>query len=154
MSLIHQNLYQGEDLVGVDTKTYFEKLTESLLRSYNVDQESITLNTDVEDMTLNVDILVPLALITNELISNSLKHAFPDKSKGHVYLGFRKEGDDLVLEQSDNGKGFDPDRKDSQESFGYQLIRILSQKLRGNIQWRGEGGFHFTLRFPENPENG
>ena len=103
-------------------------------------------------MNLNVDTLVPLALITNELISNSLKHAFVDKEDGEITLGFRQENDSLILEQSDNGCGFIFAEMESQDSFGFQLIEILTQKLKGKYTWRGEASAHFILKCPKSQE--
>ena len=84
MALIHQNLYQEGDLIGVNTRDYITKLTTSLWHSYNIEEERISLITDIDPLRLDVDIMIPVGLILNELISNALKYAFVD---GRAWLG-------------------------------------------------------------------
>ena len=149
MSLIHQNLYQEENLIGVDTSNYFEKLIGGLFSSYNVDSNLIGVNLEVESMIIDIDTLVPMALIVNELMSNSLKHAFQSGEKGEIHFSFKKDGETIHLRQSDNGCGFEGDFDTlKSESFGFQLIEILSQKLHASFTASGKNGFQFTLTCP------
>lgn len=154
MSLIHQNLYQEDNLIGVNTTTYFEKLIGGLFASYNVDRELIKVDIEVESMIIDIDSLVPLALIVNELMSNSLKHAFDSNQLGQIRFVFKRAGDKIHLLQSDNGRGFEgawAARKS--DSFGFQLIEILSKKLDAQFEVDGRHGFHFSLTCSI-PENG
>jgi two-component sensor histidine kinase len=150
MSLIHQNLYQEDNLIGVNTKTYFDKLIGGLFTSYNIDRDRIKVHTDVQSLDVDIDTLVPLALIANELMSNSLKHAFGDDSKGNIYFYFHEDGDQLVMEQRDDGQGYSGSLETIKEdSFGFQLIEILSQKLRAETHISGKDGFRFSLKCPK-----
>ncbi|MDX1406784.1 MAG: sensor histidine kinase, partial [Saprospiraceae bacterium] len=105
MAMLHQNLYQDEDLLGVEIKDYLDKLFDHLFASYNIEKERIALRKQIEDVSLDVDTVVPLALIVNELISNALKHAFRDGRKGEIDVRLSEENDTLVLEVADNGTG-------------------------------------------------
>ena len=150
MSLIHQNLYQEDNLIGVNTKTYFDKLIGGLFSSYNIDRDRIKVHTDVQSLDVDIDTLVPLALIANELMSNSLKHAFPDNSQGNIYFNFHEKDGMIVMEQRDDGQGYSGSLDSIKEdSFGFQLIEILSQKLRAKTELSGEGGFQFSLKCPK-----
>ncbi len=149
MSLIHQNLYQEDHLIGVSTQTYFEKLIGSLFSTYRIDRERVVAHTRIDNLILDIDTLVPLALIVNELISNSLKHAFAADGQGEIRLELRKEGDRLFLRQSDNGMGFSGNWEDLKaDSFGFQLIDILSKKLQATVTISGDAGFSFSLSCP------
>lgn len=149
MALIHQNLYQEDNLIGVNTNTYFTKLISGLMSSYSIDREKIKINLSIESEPIDIDNLVPLALITNELISNSLKHAFPENKSGSIYFEFKVNNKKISIIQSDDGVGFD-NAEDIQhsESFGFQLINILSKKLNATIEFSGTDGFYFQLTCP------
>ena len=84
MALIHQDLYQRDDLTSVNVKDYFIKLTEGLFDSYNIHTDDITLQLDIANLDLDVDTVVPIGLIVNELVSNCLKYAFSDLSLIHI----------------------------------------------------------------------
>jgi len=91
MSLIHEELHKSKDFENIDFKTYLKKLTSDLFLSYSVGDKGVRLNLNVEDIFLGIDTAIPLGIITNELISNSLKYAFPDKNEGEIHLSLRKE---------------------------------------------------------------
>jgi len=107
MALIHQDLYNKENLMDIGVKQYVEKLTQELFDTYRVDKNRIILQMDVQDMELDVDTLVPLGLIINELITNSLKYAFPEGRKGNLLLSLSKTEGLLYLRVSDDGVGYD-----------------------------------------------
>lgn len=130
MALIHQRLYQDEDLVGVDTVEYIDKLTSSLINSYQIDDTSIQIHTFVDPMKLDVDTLIPIGLILNELISNSLKYAFKKQETGIVEIHLRRHESDIILKVSDNGQGLPADFSiEDSKSLGYRLIKAFSDKL-------------------------
>ena len=89
MAIIHQNLYQEDNLTGIQVKDYFEKLTQSLFNSYKVQADQIELQLDIEAINLDVDTVIPLGLVVNELITNSLKYAFPENQAGYLKIALR-----------------------------------------------------------------
>ena len=130
MALIHQNLYQEGNLVGVDCKIYFESLIKGLFNSYNISQERIVLETDIASLTLDIDTMIPLGLIVNELISNSLKHAFTEDHAGFVKISLKENDGVLHLSVHDNGIGLsDQAFEQLGKSFGYRLIQSLTDQL-------------------------
>jgi len=141
MALIHQNLYQGENLTGVEVKPYLEKLCGELLSTYKIDSEEIELKLDIEPISLDVDTLVPLGLIINELITNSLKYAFPirvhalntDRNVARIAITLREENDTLILEVSDTGKGFEAEADSGKNGFGQKLLTSLSRQLGAEL---------------------
>jgi len=105
MALIHQNLYQDDDLIGVEAKAYIEKLSEGLFHSYNIDNDKIQLHSDIENVKLDVNTIIPLGLIINELITNALKYAFDENKQGKINLSLKKEENQLIFSIADDGKG-------------------------------------------------
>ena len=130
MALLHENLYQEDNLKGVDMQAYFDKLIDGLFRSLNTDEEHITLVKEVAPISLDIDSVVPIGLITNELITNALKHAFSDQEKGELVVRLYEVDQKLHLEVQDNGKGMPADFFDSKvTSFGHKLIKAFVANL-------------------------
>ncbi len=141
MALIHQDLYKEDNLTGVDTKTYFEKLITGLFKSNNIHGDRIKLSIDVERLNLDVDTIVPIGLITNELITNSLKYAFPDQKKGTVSVRLQEINNHLILDIQDDGVGMSGNQEGKLgDSFGYKLIHALVGQLDGTISIKKEKG--------------
>ena len=132
MALIHKDLYQHDNLSGVNTKIYFEKLTSNLLESYQVEDGKISIETDIEPLLLDVDTMVPVGLLINELISNAIKHAFDSKG-GKVFIKLEEKNDVLHLLVEDNGKGF-TGTETNKQSFGYSLIKSFVRRLEAHMQ--------------------
>ena len=153
MALIHQNLYQEGDLVGVDTREYLDKLTSSLWHTYQIDESQITLKKDIDHLNLDVDMMIPLGLIINELISNALKHAFQKNSKGSIELVLKQDHTHLMLAVIDDGKGLPQDFNfDKINSMGIKIIRAFTHKLKGTFEILSQNGTQFQFKFPTNPE--
>src|SRR5690625_930343 len=91
MALIHQKLYQDEDLIGVEIAEYIDKLMLSLVKSYQTSTENIEIKTDIDSMKLEVDTIIPIGLIINELISNSFKYAFDAQKGGKLQVTLKKQ---------------------------------------------------------------
>lgn len=152
MALIHEKLYQSESLTKIDLAQYIQSLTDNLFLSYGVTGSAVTLKVHVEDVTLGVDTVIPCALLINELVSNSLKHAFPGSWRragrmGEIRIDLRREtGNRLTLTVSDNGiglpKGFEIH---DGESLGLQLVSILVRQLKGTIQVNRSDGTEFAI---------
>jgi two-component sensor histidine kinase len=150
MALIHQNLYQEGHLANVELKSYFTKLCSSLFDSYNVDKEKIKLKLNIEEIDLDVDHVIPLGLIANELISNSLKHAFHNIEKGEVSISLNKNNDTINLIVKDSGKGFDFEKvREKMDSFGHQMIDAFLQKANGTIQYSDSEGCEIKVQIPD-----
>ncbi len=150
MALIHENLYQSEDLTNVDFEKYIETLIHALVRSYRVSTDRITVTTKVENVFLGVDAAIHCGLIINELVSNSLKHAFPGR-KGEITVRLRPVDGAVELTVSDNGVGIpeDIDFKNT-ESLGLRLVKILAEhQLDGKIRLDRSGGTAFHITFKE-----
>jgi len=150
MALVHEKLYQSEDLARIDFKEYISSLVSHLLRFYQVTEEKVKLNMDVEDVFLNIETAIPCSLIINELVSNSLKHAFPGDRGGELIIRLSKDNGYYSLELSDNGIGFPRDidfRKT--DSLGLQLVINLVEQLDGEIEMVSEKGVTFNITFSQ-----
>jgi len=147
MALIHERLYQSKYLGEIDFAEYVRKLTVDLFHSYGVDSSAIQLVLNVSDILLDIDTAIPCGLIINELVSNSLKHAFPAGEKGEVCVDFSSDNDNnFKLVVSDNGVGL-PEDLDfrNTESLGLQLVNALINQLDGAIELDKSGGTAFKI---------
>lgn len=149
MSLIHQDLYQHENLTGIAIRTYFEKLIQNLFDTYNISREQIRVEAHIDDLILDVDTVIPLGLVINELITNALKYAFPT-GKGRIEVILREEDDGLYLSVADNGVGIaSPQEVIDGNSYGYELIQALVDKLEGELEINGQQGTQVVAVFKE-----
>ena len=138
IALIHEKLYESKDLGKIDFADYIRSLTSSLFLSYGASSEVIQLKVQAEDVFLEVDTAIPCALIINELVSNSLQHAFPDGRQGEIRIEIRSGEDQTVLMVSDNGVGFPVDLDlRTAETLGLELVRTLVDQLEGTIELNG-----------------
>lgn len=149
MALIHEKLYRSSSLAHINFGDYVESLVESLIYSYMDFSANIKTEIDINDIYLNIDTAIPCGLIINELVSNSLKHAFPD-SKGIIKIKMRMNEDKYLLKVCDDGSGFPPeiDFKNT-ESLGMQLINSLVIQLDGDIEMVNETGTCFIINIKE-----
>ena len=146
MALIHQRLYQEDNLTGIQVKDYLSRLSRNLFTSYNINEDRIKLDLAIDDLNIDVDTLIPVGLILNELISNALKYAFPGNMEGTINVGLHLEGDLLRLQVSDDGIGLNNARKDRLESsFGFQMINALSSQLDADLKVASKDGTHVNL---------
>lgn len=148
MAIIHERLYESVNLAGIDFKGYTKHLAQDLFRSYGTGP-NIKIKTDIDSVFLNIDKAVPLGLILNELISNSLKHAFPDGRKGEIRILLHQDnGGNYSLIVSDNGAGL-PSHMDfrNTKSLGLQLVNALTKQLKGNIELDSSNGTQFSITF-------
>ncbi len=156
MSILHEELYKGEDADTLDFSAYIKKLAENLFKTYNFNSRNIRLCTDLEENAfLDMDTAVPLGIIVNELISNSLKHAFAENKEGEIRIKLCREEMSSVMHKSlfsliisDNGKGIPKDMDlENLESLGLQLVRILVDQLDGELELKRNKGTEFTIKF-------
>ena len=148
IALFHEKLYQSRDLGRVEIAEYLKGLANGSFATYGVNPDDIVLAVHTEDIPLGVDAAISCGLIVNELVSNSLKHAFPDRRKGQVEVTLRSAGTDVVLEVADNGVGF-PANLDfrSPGTLGLKLVAIFTEQVGGTMDLEREGGTRFSLRF-------
>ncbi len=149
MALIHERLYQSDDLAQVDFAAYLDSLTKHLFRSYDVQRGTITRTVHADGGPLSVDRAIPCGLIVNELVANALKHAFPDGQSGTIRVHYAEESGAAQLVVADDGRGapegFDTDTSDS---LGLRLVRGLVQQLNGALVIHHDDGLRFTVTFP------
>ena len=152
MALIHERFYQNEGLSRIDFDDYIRRLVENLFMSFNINPERIATEISAEKISLDIDTAVPCGLIINELVSNTLKHAFGENEKGMLKISFHRNGSDhLKLTISDNGKGLPEDFEfEEVDSLGMQLINALNNQLDGKLTLQKEKGTTFILEFKAN----
>jgi PAS domain S-box-containing protein len=150
MSLVHEKLYQSSDFTKIDFNEYIKDIVHGLYQSYGVDTGKVSLNVIVEDVSLGVDSAIPCGLIINELVTNSLKHAFSDGRKGEIKIIVHKaDENEIELTICDNGIGI-PESIDFRktESLGLHLVTILVEnQLHGKIYLDRSKGTEFKIRF-------
>jgi PAS domain S-box-containing protein len=149
MALVHEKLYQSRDLSKIDFADYLRSLSTHLFHFFRVEAGRIRLETHLEPIHLNVNSAVPCGLLVNELVSNSLKHAFPADRKGTVEIGLRRREDGIVeLRLADDGVGL-PESLDFRrtESLGLQIVTLLVDQLEGTIELERGRGTVFTIVF-------
>jgi len=154
MAIIHERFYQSKDFARVDFAEYVQSLTSHLLSSYGINPDVIKLNINIKDAFLDLNTAIPCGLIINELLSNSLKHAFPDDKKGEINIAMRSlKGNEIELIVTDNGVGL-PKGIDfiGTKTLGLHLVRILAKdQLHGDIKLDRAKGTSFSIRFRRKP---
>ena len=148
MALIHERLYQSTDLKRIDFGEYITSLAHELFHAYVADPSLIELKINVDDIFLDINTAVPLGLIVNELITNSLKHAFPEGKTGEINVDFHPIDDHYEFIVKDNGIGF-PEDLDYQntDSLGLQMVNSLTDQIDGEIILERSSGTEFKITF-------
>jgi PAS domain S-box-containing protein len=170
MALIHEELYKGGRFETLNFSPYIEELADALFHTYRLGNTDISLIMDLEEnLFFDIDTAVPLGIIVNELISNSLKHAFPDRKKGEVRIKLHRDesiefeskdsesistSTGFILTISDNGVGV-PETLDIKnlESLGMQLVASLVDQLDGELELERDNWTEFTVRFKITEKN-
>ncbi|MGD2247633.1 MAG: histidine kinase N-terminal 7TM domain-containing protein [Candidatus Methanofastidiosia archaeon] len=155
MALIHEKLYESKDLADIDFKEYIKSLAYGLARSYGVSTHTVTFHIRIEDITLGIDTAIPCGLIVNELVANSLKHAFPDRT-GEITVGLEVVDGNIELTVSDNGVSIPEDINfRNTETLGLRLVTILAEdQLGGEIYLDRTKGTTFCITFREEIRKG
>jgi two-component sensor histidine kinase/CheY-like chemotaxis protein len=165
MALIHERLYRSDDLKRINFGEYIRTLVIDLYRTYVSDSSFIKPNISVEDIMIDINTAVPLGLIVNELVSNSMKHAFPaihvlestddsfenqEGMSGEISINFKSDDENFILSVMDNGIGF-PEELDfkNTDSLGLRLVNSLTDQIHGNIQLKRNNGTEFRITFKE-----
>ncbi|MDD2336552.1 MAG: PAS domain S-box protein, partial [Geobacteraceae bacterium] len=149
MALVHEQLYMSEDLSVIDFACYVDELVKSLYRTLVVDQDTIRADVEVRDIELGIDEAIPCGLIINELVSNSLKHAFPGNRRGSISIrGTLDEEGCVCLTVTDTGIGLPPGFDvATSESLGLQIVSLLTKQLHGLLEIQGDHGMVVCIRF-------
>jgi two-component sensor histidine kinase len=147
MALVHEKLYMSGDVASIDFREYVESLTAYLYRSY-FPGPGTRIFVDVENVSLDIDLAIPCGLIINELVSNSLKYAFPDGRSGEIRVGLAREGCNYTLSVSDDGIGL-PSGLDFRNTptLGLQLVNTLVSQIEGSIELQSGTGTAFQVTF-------
>ncbi|MCX7550499.1 tetratricopeptide repeat protein [Xanthomarina sp. F2636L] len=150
MGIIHQKLYQGQNLGSIEMRDYFNNLSEGVLDTFDR-EDQVKIECAMDQLELDVDTAVPIGLIVNELLTNALKYAFPENQKGNIQISLLKDKPDiLTLKVIDNGVGKIEGASPNGTGFGSQLIKLLTQQLNGKMEENNTNGtsvlFHFKLK--------
>lgn len=149
MAMLHDRLYQSELLSDIDFETYLKSIVINIVKSLNFNSEKIYVNLDIGDLKLDVNKAIPCAMVINELVTNSFKHAFREDKEGEIKILFKPEGkNSYIISVSDNGTGI-PETIDlnTTKSLGLKIVRLLVQQLHGDISITRNGGTQFEIRF-------
>lgn len=148
MALIHQSLYQNNDLSNVNAKDYVQQLITYIFNTYKVNQDKVDYQLEIEKLQMDLDTLIPLGLIINELVSNALKHAFKAEDKGMIRITMNRQAGKVLLKVSDNGVGLPADDvlRDS-NSFGFRMINAFVKKLNASIDIIRKEGTMMKIAF-------
>ena len=150
MALIHQKLYQNDDLSVIEMQGYIESLINSVQSVYKKGGHNISITVDAEGTELDIDRAIPFGLILNELVSNSFKYAFPESDDdGKIYIHLRKNGEQGYFEYADNGVGLPEDTDErTNNSMGLRLINRLVNQLQSKLNVeRAKEGVRFSFNF-------
>lgn len=148
MAMVHERLYQKNDLSGINFSEYIHNIISELKTAYHIDGRKVAVKINVEDIVLEVDSAIPCGLIINELITNCFKYAFPEGRRGEVIVNFTKEGNTYNMTIRDNGVGL-PVGFDHRQTttLGLQLVNVLTKQLLGNFQIRTDRGTEAAIAF-------
>lgn len=156
MSLVHKTLYKSKDLAQVDFKDYVSNLATVLYESFGVSADRVALRMDIDDVTFGLKTAIPCGLIINELVSNSLKYAFPDNRRGEIKISLRSRDEkEFELIVSDNGIGMPEDFEFKKaETVGLNMIGFfIKHMMRGTLEIKKERGTEFIVRFRIDSDN-
>ena len=150
MAMVHEKLYQSDSLSKINFQDYLANLVSNIFYSYGVKSDIINLEMEIDDFNIGIDTAIPLGLIVNELVTNSVKYAFPDGRKGILKVIFRSENHNHLLIISDDGVGIPADiEPEKTESLGLQLVNSLNSQIDGEIELERSKGTEFRIKFRE-----
>ncbi len=150
MASVHERLYRSSDLSHIDMEDYIRFLTTSLFRFYGLPQSQVSISVNIKSVVLDINNAIPVGLICNELISNSLKYAFPDGRQGKIaVMAESHPGGDIILTVGDTGIGM-PEGMDwkNADSLGLKLVNLFTDQLDGQISMRQDGGTIWEIIIP------
>ena len=143
MSLIHQRLYANKEISKIDLQSYIEELTNDLINTFSIYDNKIELIIDVKIIDINLNTIVPLGLLINELVSNSIKHGISESEQFEINIQIQKDSDTYRFNYSDTGNWKEPCKEKS--SFGLELIDILTEQMNGEFNLTKDNGTHYAF---------
>jgi two-component sensor histidine kinase len=148
MSTIYEHLYSSGNLNNVNLSIYLKDLAKMILQTYSLSKGKISLQTALDELYLDLRKTVPLGLILNELITNSIKYAFPHNGDGEIKISLSRHSDKATLHVSDNGKGL-PENFDIKKSngMGLNLVMLLVEQIEGSIDLFNSNGANIVINF-------
>ena len=151
IAILHEKLYQSDNLAKIKINEYVKILAEDLMYFYELEESNINMILDIDDVSLNIETAIPCGLLINEMVANSLKYAFPNQKNGEIKIELHSNNEDQFnLTVGDNGVGIpeeiDPEKA---ETFGMQLIKYLTKQLKGTIELDNNNGTKYQLKFNE-----
>lgn len=155
MALIHEKLYQAESFSHIEFNSYVEDLINKISSFYAPTYKDIDLEVDIDYVMLNLNQAIPCALLLNELLANSFKHAFENRKKGKICIQLSEHNDSVELKVKDNGVGIpgEIDTSDS-DSLGMKLVSTWVKQLKADLKTNGEEGTCFTINFLKSNRSG
>jgi len=155
MALVHEKLYRAEDISHISLNDYIRFLGTNLFQFYDARSRGIQFTLEIHDVNVDIDVAIPLGLILNELISNSLKHAFPEGRKGEIAISVKKENHTLTVLYRDTGIGI-PAEMDwrNTRSLGLRLVNTLVDQMNGTVELDRSSGTQFTMVLHEKEPRG
>lgn len=146
MALVHEKLYQSRDFTRINLAEYIQDLVVNVLRSYEDSRERITLEMDCEPVWININTAIPCALIINELVTNSVKHAFPHDKTGKIIIRLQERDGQIIITCTDTGVGLPQDinLRDT-STLGLKLVQALTEQLKGKIKILTTEGTSFEI---------
>lgn len=147
MSLMHQRLYQVDDVSMVNFKLYLIDLIETLMKSYGIDTDNFELHVDIENEMLDVDTVMPMGLLVNEIITNAFKYAYKDIKKPSLSISLKNNDKQLQLHIADNGIGMANETANS-NGFGKKLITALTKQLKATCAVQNNNGTQYDILIP------
>lgn len=146
MGIIHNKLYKYDDLENIDLKKYLVFLIEEIRNVFSIHKNKIIFNIKCDDIILNIDTAIPCGLIINEIIINSIKHAFPDVKKGIIDIAIKQEKEWYFIYISDNGIGLSEEfEKDRNSNLGMDIIWNLVKQLDGSVNMISDNGLKYSI---------
>lgn len=150
MALIHERLYRTDSLKKIGFREYINTLIQDLFSTYATEPDKVELKMDVDEIEMDINTSIPLGLIINEMVTNTLKYAFPGDKRGYLKIALHQKDSDYILEVSDNGVGMPEDYNiEESKSLGMLLINSLTSQLDGTVELTNEKGTKFKITFPK-----
>lgn len=150
MGMIHKHIYQSDDFVQIDIHKYVQKLLSSIFTSYGVDIERINFKIEIKDIFMGIDTSLPFGMLLYEIVSNSIKYAFPNNRSGEICVEVNETEVGFELTVKDNGVGLPEDLNiEDPETLGLIVVKALVEQLEGDIHIDGNGGTKYKIIFSE-----
>lgn len=146
MALIHQNIFEGNKIIGINFREYIEQLVSEIAKSFG-EKEKVYLFFDTDEIEFDINKAVPIGLILNELITNSFKHAQTNENQLEITVKFKNNNNRIELELSDNGPGITQEELESKDTLGLELIKSLSEQISADYTFENNNGSTFRLAF-------